>query len=151
MALPLLAAVCLLPLLSHRSQSAVGRGFLPGTPTSGQDIRSTAPAVRSTWPFGVVDPRIPRGFVGWDPRDPFLLESAVVDRVTAALGRPLKFPRKVPRPIPGICRWWVWPSGGDYNFLKISFWRIIRLLMIFASIQKLWHQNEVSDKLDHTS
>ena len=58
--------------------------------------------------------------------------------------------------------WWWIPRGfvdagtgvsqrGRLQFLKMSFLRIIRLLMIFASIQKIWHQNKVSDKLDHTS
>ena len=66
-----------------------------------QDIRSTiytAAPVRSTslWWWW-----IPRGFVGWDDGIPAAISSR---RVTAALGRPQKFPRKVPRLIPGIRR-----------------------------------------------
>ena len=130
MALPLLAAVCLLPLLSHRSQSAVGRGFLPDTPTSGQDIRSTAPAVWSTWLFGDGSP-----VDLWDGIPAAVISSR---RVTAALGRPQKFPRKVPRRAdPRSPQMMGVAQRGRLQFLKMSFWRIIRLLMIFASIQKL--------------
>ena len=45
------------------------------------------------------------------------IPAAISNRgVTAALGRPQQFHRKVPRPIPGIRKWWLWPSEGAYNF-----------------------------------
>jgi hypothetical protein len=79
------------------------------------------------------------------------IPAGISSRVFAALGRPQKFPRKVPPADPRNPQMMGVAQRGRLQFLKMSFWRIIRLLMIFASIQKLWHQNEVSDKLDHTS
>ena len=64
-------------------------------------------------------------------------------RVTAALGRPKKFPRKVrgrsqeSADDPGLSRWPSGPAGEITKILKMSFWRIIKLLMISASILKL--------------
>ena len=45
-----------------------------------------------------------------------LLGSAVVGSLLHGVARK-NFLAKSPGPIPGIRRWWVWPSGGDHNFL----------------------------------
>ena len=92
MALPLLLSV----YYRYRYYRTPPAPAVPGIPTSGhqQDIRSTAPVRRSTslwWWIPGVDL--------WDGIPAAVISSR---RVTAALGRPKKFPRKVPGPIPGI-------------------------------------------------
>ena len=66
---------------------------VPGIPTSGHqpDIRSTAP-VRSTSLFAGGSLGSPRGICGMGS----IATGISSRRVTAALGRPQKFPRKVP-------------------------------------------------------
>ena len=99
---------------------------VPGIATSGhQDIRSTAP-VRSTsiwwWIPGSPCWRNPRLDL-WDGIPPGISSPS---RVTAALGRPQKFHRKVPGrsqqespQMMGVAQ------RGRLKFLKMSFWRII--------------------------
>ena len=124
------AAVCLLPvpLLSYPAGPS-------SIPTSGhqQDIRSTAPGRRSTslwWWIPGVDlwDGIPAAAVissvgsllRWVARKNFLAKS----------GADPRNPQMIPV-YPGF------PAGEITKFLEMSFWRIIRLLMISASIQKL--------------